>query len=162
MSSNRTVQLLDSSITDAFGASVDVADSSNRREVETFLAGGAIDAGDWVAFDTSKTGSDRVLFVVEAAGVPTLGNSAAFGVSLDTVATPAAGERVRVRVVTAGYVEGAKVAGATVAGSPLVGPVSTAGQAEIEVPGTSTGKLCGIALEADTANVADVLVLKSF
>jgi hypothetical protein len=36
------------------------------------------------------------------------------------------------------------VAGATVAGDALVGPIGTAGQAEIEVPGTTTGSVCGI------------------
>lgn len=132
-------------------------DTSNRRQVETFLAGGAIAQGDWVALDTSKTGGDRCLFVVEAAGVGTKGNAAAMGVAL---AAAAANERID--VVVAGYVAEANVAAATVAGSALIGPIGTAGQAEIEVPGTTTGAVCGIALEADTANKAAVMVVKRY
>ena len=44
----------------------------------------------------------------------------------------------------------ANVAGAVVAGDSLVGPIGTAGRAEIEVPGTTTGAVCGYALDADT------------
>lgn len=133
------------------------ADASSRRQVETFIAGGTIAAGDWVAFDTSKTGADRCLYVVEAAGVATVGNSAAFGVALS-----AAGANQAIEVVVSGYAPSANVAAATVAGSPLIGPIGTAGEAAIEVPGTTTGKLCGIALEADATNKAAVFVIKSF
>ncbi len=133
------------------------AETGNRQQVETFFANGTIAAGDWVAFDTTKTGADRCLYVIEAPGVVTIGNSAAFGVAK---AAASAGDQVR--VVVAGYAEGASVAAATVAGSPLIGPIGTAGEAAIEAPGTTTGKLCGIALEADTANKADVFVIKSF
>ena len=66
------------------------------------------------------------------------------------------------RIVIAGYVEKANVAGATVAGSALIGPIGTAGRAEIEVPGTTTGSVCGIALAADTANIAPVFVIKKY
>lgn len=132
-------------------------DTSNRRQVETFLAGGAIAKGDWVALDTSKTGADRALFVIEAAGVATKGNPAAMGVAL---AAAAANERID--VVVAGYVAEANVAAATVAGSALIGPIGTAGEAAIEVPGTTTGALCGVALEADTSNKAAVMVVKRY
>lgn len=135
----------------------EAGDTSNRRQVETFLAGGAIAKGDWVALDTSKTGADRALFVVEAAGVATKGNPAAMGVAL---AAAAANERID--VVVAGYVAEANVAAATVAGSALIGPIGTAGEAAIEVPGTTTGALCGVALEADTSNKAAVMVVKRY
>ena len=140
-----------------FLSSGEAGDTGNRRQVETFLAGGAIAAGDWVALDNSKTGADRCLYVVEAAGVATKGNAAAMGVAL---AAAAADERVD--VVVAGYVASASVAAATVAGDALVGPIGTAGRAEIEVPGTTTGAVCGIALEADTANFAAVMVVKRY
>lgn len=140
-----------------FLSSGEGGDTSNRRQVETFLAGGAIAAGDWVALDNSKTGADRCLYVVEAAGVATKGNAAAMGVAL---AAAAADERVD--VVVAGYVASASVAAATVAGDALVGPIGTAGRAEIEVPGTTTGNVCGIALAADTANFAPVMVIKQY
>ena len=32
----------------------DGAATSNRSQVETFISGGAIAAGDWVVFDTSQ------------------------------------------------------------------------------------------------------------
>jgi len=140
-----------------FLSSGEGGDTSNRRQVETFLAGGAIAAGDWVALDNSKTGADRCLYVVEAAGVATKGNAAAMGVAL---AAAAADERVD--VVVAGYVASASVAAATVAGDALVGPIGTAGEAAIEVPGTTTGNVCGIALEADTANFAACMVIKQY
>jgi hypothetical protein len=147
-----------------------------RSETETFLlgivgAGGSssksIAVGDWVAVDTSFTGSDRVLYVIEAAGVATVGNPAVIGVALEAVevdepATVGVVASVKVRVCTSGYCASASVAGAAVAGSALVGPIGTAGQAAIEVPGTTSGKLCGVALAADTANYAPVLVLKNF
>jgi hypothetical protein len=130
---------------------------SHRSEVETFLAGGAITAGDWVSLDTSQSGLDRALYVTEAAAVATVGNANVIGVALETVAAGA-----NVRVCTAGYCASASVAGATVAGSSLVGPTGVAGQAAIEVPGTTSGKVCGVGLGAAVANLAPVLVVKTF
>lgn len=132
-------------------------DTSSRRQVETFLAGGTIAAGDWVSFDTSQSGADKALFVIEAAGVATVGNPNVAGVALEAAT---AGQQVR--VVVAGYVGVASVSGSVVAGSPLIGPIGTAGRAEIEVPGTTTGGLVGIALAADVANFAPVMVYKRF
>ena len=128
-------------------------DTSNRATLETYLAGGAIALGDWVAFDTSQSAADRALYVIEAAAVAVKGNSAAFGVAKATVV---AGDWVEVYI--GGYCPVALVSAATVAGSPLVGPIGTAGRAEIEVPGTTTGQLCATALEADVANLAAVFI----
>ena len=134
-------------------------DTSNRRQIETFLSGGALTKGDWVELDASKTGADRALYVKECSVVGTKGNAAAFGVTLDA----AAGADEQVRIVVSGYVAEAAVDGATVAGSALVGPIGTAGRAEIEVPGTTTGSVCGIALGPDSpANIAPVFVIKKF
>ena len=72
--------------------------TSNRRTIETFLAGAALAAGDWVQFDTSQAG----------------------------------------------------VAGAVVAGDLLVGPIGTAGEAAIFVPGTTEGRIIGEALAVDS------------
>jgi hypothetical protein len=148
MATSTLIQFLDSG---------EAGDTSNRRQVETFIAGGAIAEGDWVALDNSQTGADRALYVVEAAGVATKGNAAAMGVAL---ADAAANERID--IVVSGYVAKAGVAAATVAGDALIGPIGTAGRAEIEVPGTTTGAVCGIALEADTANFAAVMVVKRY
>ena len=121
------------------------ADQSHRREVETFLANAAIAAGDWVQFDTSQTGADRVLYVIEAPGVATHGNSKAIGCALN--AATAAGQKVD--VVVGGYHPLASVPGAVVAGDLLVGPIGTAGQAAIFVPGTTEGRILGVALAVD-------------
>ena len=75
-----------------FLAEGSAGDTSNRRQVETFLASGTIAAGDWVQFDSAKSGADALLFVKEAATVGTKGNAAAFGVALEGAA---AGEQVR-------------------------------------------------------------------
>lgn len=135
----------------------EASDTSNRRQIETFIAGGAIAKGDWVQPDLSKASGDEMLYAIEAAGVATKGNPGAIGVAL---AAAAAGDQVR--VVVSGYVAEANVAGAVVAGDSLVGPIGTAGRAEIEVPGTTTGAVCGYALDADTANLAPVMVVKRF
>ena len=97
------------------------------------------------------------MYVLEAAAVATVGNSAAFGVALAAAAAAA-----QVEVCIGGYCAAANVAGAAVAGSPLIGPIGTAGEAALEAPGTTTGTVCGIALEADTANVAAVFVIRKF
>jgi len=133
------------------------AKTSHRREEETFIAGGTIAKGDWVVLDTSQSGADRALYVVEASGVATHGNSTCIGVALEGVSS---GQQVR--VVTAGYVAEANVAAATTADDPLVGPIGTAGRAEVFNPGTTEGRIVGIALDADTANVAPVMVCKVF
>ena len=54
-----------------FIAAGEGADTSNRRQVETFIAGGTIVAGDVVALDTTQTGADKVLYVIQAANVAT-------------------------------------------------------------------------------------------
>ena len=69
------------------------SDTMNRSQEETFLAGGIIALGDWVAFDLSKTGADKALYVVQAPNV------AASGIITGVaVQAAAAGEQVRVCV----------------------------------------------------------------
>lgn len=131
-------------------------DTSNRRQTETFIANGAITKGDWVQVDTTKTGADRMLFVVEAGGNAT-GNGLVVGVALSTVASGA-----QVRVVVQGYVEGASVANA-VAGAavPLVVDATAAGQA-VAIAAADLAPPCGISLEAASGNLCDVMVYKNF
>lgn len=158
MATSTLLQKLDGETT--FGAS-----TSNRSQVETFIAGETLVVGDWVEFDASQTGADRLLYVIQADGVATKGSPAAFGVLKESVEPDGAlTSGSRVRVVVAGYAENANVAAATVAGSALIGPIGTDGRAEIEVPGTTTGRVIGVALEDDSVvtNVADVWVVKSF
>lgn len=145
--------------------------TSNRRQVETFLttltnAGGApatitLAAGTWVAMDTSKTGANRVLYVAAAANVA-LGNPLVCGVVLNPVsALLAAGASIdlSVEVVVAGYADNANVDGAVIAGSPLTVD-TTVGRAHVAVTGDIS--ICGVALDADVANVAPVWVYKQF
>ena len=152
MATSTLVQLLS---TEAQGGS---AASMNRSQEETFIAGGTIAAGDWVSWDaTGQTLSDAALYVIEAIAVGTVGNSLAFGVAKEAAVSGA-----KVRVCIGGYCVVASVPAATVQGSALIGPVTVAGQATIEVPGTTSGNLCGVALGADTANFAEVMVIKQF
>jgi hypothetical protein len=154
MATNTLIQKLDgtaliSNITGSPGSytSVAIPDVSNRRQVETFIAGATVVVGDWLMFDTSAT---DVL----------LGNSLVVGVCLGSAETDGsltAGSKIN--VVVAGYVEGANVDAAVVAGSPLV--VDTAaGRANVAVTGDIG--FCGVALEADVANKAAVWVYKRF
>ena len=103
MATNTLLQRLDPAA-DTAGSSVG---ASHRRQVEDFLAGGAITAGAWVSLDYDKTGADRALYVrVE----DTSGGAVAAGVPAVGVALGAAAAGDRVRVVVAGYVEAAQVA----------------------------------------------------
>lgn len=133
------------------------SDTSNRSQTETFFAGGAIIAGDWVQFDTSKTGADRVLYVVQDANTFALGNGLIAGVALNGAS---AGEQVR--VVVAGYAAGANVANAVAAaGVPLVVDNTAAGRA-VAYDAADTAPACGVSLAAAAGNKADVWVYKQF
>jgi hypothetical protein len=129
--------------------------TGNRSTTEFFLAGGAIAIGDAVTWDDSQTGANRTLYVIEAETVATVGNPGVIGVA--KTAAAAAGDVVE--VYTKGYCPTASVAAATVAGSALIGPIGTAGQLAIEVPGTTTGRVFAVAAEADTANFAPIFIL---
>jgi len=166
MATNTLIQKLDATalvpnITGAPGSYtvVTTPDVSNRRQIETFIAGATLTVGDWVAFDTTKSGAVRVLTVIQAANVA-LGNALVCGVvigSAETSGALTAGSRVN--VVVSGYVEGANVDGAVTAGDPLVVD-TTAGRAHVGVTGDIG--FCGVALEADVANKAAVWVYKKF
>jgi len=134
----------------------EAGDTSNRRQIETFLANGTIAAGDWVMLDTSKTDADRVLFVIEATAVAN-GNALVIG-----VATEAAAAGDQVRVVISGYAEGASVANAVAAANvALVVDNTAAGQA-VAIAAGDLAPACGVSLEAAAGNKADVWVFKRF
>lgn len=137
-------------------------DVSNRRQVETFIAGATVATGDWVAFDTSKTGAERMLFVVPAATVAT-GNPLVVGVLLGSAeSTGALTAGSKVNVIISGYAENAKVDNAVAgAGVALVVDATGAGIANAFVA-ADTAPSCGVSLEAAAAGRCDVLVLKNF
>jgi len=130
------------------------ADTSNRRQTETFLAGGTIVAGDVVALDTTQTGADRVLYVIQAANVAT-GNPLAVGVSLNAAAS---GEQVE--VVVSGYVADVNCAGGTIgaAGLPLSAGKTAAGEVDASA-NTDTAGLFAVSLEAKGATTANKVAI---
>lgn len=166
MATSTLIQKLDataliSNITGSPGSytSVAIPDVSNRSQVETFIAGATVAVGDWLQFDTSATGSARVLTVIQATNVA-LGNPLTVGVCLGSAESDGSltvGSKIN--VVVGGYAEKANVDGAVVAGSPLTVD-TTAGRAHVAVTGDIS--VCGVALAADVANVAPVWVYKQF
>ena len=134
--------------------------TSNRRQVETFIAAGTIAAGDVVAFDATQTGADRALFVLEAANVAT-GNPLAVGVALEAAAS---GEQIR--VVISGYVEGVDCTAGTIgaAGVALSAGKTAAGQVDAAAATDLAGcfAVSAEAKGATTANKVAVYVKKQF
>lgn len=120
--------------------------ASKHTEVSEFLSNGPITTGDWVMYDGSKSGADRLAYVVQ-------GNATGMtaGVCLDTVAS---GGPV-VRVVTSGYVEGAKTDTNVSAGDGLA-PAASGACAPVGV--NAVTRTIGIALENDSGTTCDVLV----
>jgi len=93
-------------ITDSEGNALSV-DTSNRRQIETFVADGVIGLGDLVTFDvTNGGGSECTIKVIEAPA-----NKSAIGVALDAAA--AAGDDIRVCIsgICEAQVEGKNQAG---------------------------------------------------
>lgn len=148
--------------TDNASPSGTTAADSNRRQTETFFAGAAITKGDWVAYDVSKVASDKALYVVQSPAAA--GSGLVVGVADNTAAL-----NERVRVVIAGYVQAANVTTGTAAGAPIV-LSGTAGRAiAAAYVGDGSGAasiplptICGVALTLASANVAEVIVYKSF
>jgi hypothetical protein len=143
--------------------------TSARRQVEVFIAAETVVEKDAVSLDLSQTeDGDKALKIVKA-DTGTATDKAFVGVVLKSAepdGSLTAGSRIF--VVTAGPVE-ANVAGATVAGSLLqIG--STAGQLDVRTVAVDEGgaatfnlfPIAAIAAEADTANVATVMVYKQF
>ena len=128
----------------------------NRSQTETFLAGAAITLGQWVAFDVSKTGPDRVLYVVPAA-ITALGNALTVGVA--KAAQPTVGGKVEVTV--AGLAPVANVNASVAASGVPLAVVAAAG----EVAGNVAANIAqpvGVSLAASAAGVAPCWVFKSF
>jgi hypothetical protein len=142
-----------------FLASGQAGDTSHRRQVETFIAGGTIAALDVVGSDATQTGADKALYVTQAANVAT-GNALAIGVALNAAA---AGEAVR--VVVAGYVADVNCAGGTIAaGAALSAGSTAAGEVETAAAADTAGCF-GVALEAKSATTANrvaIMVKKQF
>ena len=140
--------------------SVETPDVSNRRQVETFILGGTVTVGDWVAFDTSKTGPEKVLTVIEA-GAAANGNPLVVGVVLSSAELSGAlTAGSRVNVIVAGYAASANTNGAPAAGQPLV-VQTVAGAADAAGAGI-TAPPCGAVLANLGGGKAEVFVYKRF
>ena len=161
MATNTIIQYLESAQTTGLGASVPVgASAMHRSQTETFIAGGTVAVGDWVAFDTSKSGANKVLTVVQASNVA-LGNALVCGIvlgSADSSGLLTAGHKVKVCI--SGYVAAAKVnAGVVAAGTPLVVDTTVA---TAHAAATGDISMCGVSLSASAAGLAEVWVYKQF
>lgn len=166
MATSTLIQKLDST---AFESSTTVPGSytavspegvSNRSQIETFLAGGTVAVGDWVALDATKSGAEKALFVVEA-GAAANGNPLVVGVvlsSAETTGALTAGSKVN--VIIAGYAAEANTNGAPVAGQPLV-VQTVAGAADAAGAGI-TAPPCGAVLADLGGGKAEVIVYKHF
>jgi hypothetical protein len=142
---------------------VSTPDVSNRRQIETFIAGATVVPGDWLQFDTSKTsGPEKVLTVIQASANGT-GNPLVVGVCLGSAETTGAltvGSKIN--VIIGGLAEKANVANAVAAaGVALTVEAAGAGQA-VAITAGDTGPACGVTLSAPVANVANVWVYKQF
>jgi hypothetical protein len=158
MATNTNIQYLEATGKDELGATVSVgAGTSHRRQVETFIAGGSITAGDCVVFDVSKTDAARVLTVIQSPA--TAGQSLVCGFALNTAAS---GEKVS--VVVEGYMENANVVSGVLTSVSLTTSGVTAGRALTYASGTHTATApFAVTLEAaSVGNTADVWVLKRF
>ena len=152
MSTSTTLQYLDHENKD--GETYGIT-ASNRRQIETYIAGGTIAANDLVAFDFSKTTDAEVALTVVKADSTSTDSIAVVGFAL---AGASAGEKVDITV--AGIHESANVAGAVVKGDRL-SISAVAGQADTYVNSDSV-PIIGYAVEDDTGNVAGVMVIKQF
>jgi hypothetical protein len=161
MATTNILQYLEKTQVTVSGGTTPVgASTSNRSQVEQFLAETTVTAGDWVEFDIAQTGASKVL-VVRQATANGLGNPLVCGVALATVTGTATSPAV-VSVCVGGYVASANVANAVAAaGVALI--VEAAGVGRAVACGVGdVGPACGVTLTAPVANVAEVWVYKQF
>ena len=153
MATNTIIQYLET--TDGEGTAYGVG-VSNRRQVETYIAGAAIAANDLVAFDFSASSDGAAAVTVIKADSGSTDSIAVVGFALNAAA--AAGDKVEVTI--AGIHVSANVGGSVAKGDRL-SISATGGQADTYV-NTDTVPVIGYALEDDAANIASVMVIKQF
>jgi hypothetical protein len=168
MATSTLIQNLNTGYTDVFGATVSVPNTSDRRQTETFLASATVAVGDAVAFDLSKSvDSDKTLYVIKA-DTDVATSTAVVGIvlaSADSDGSLTAGSKIKVALtgVVLANVDGATVAGSRLRCGATAGQLAIA--ADINEGGAATVPqypVVAIAMEADTANFAKVLMLKQF
>jgi len=146
---------------------VSTPDVSNRRQVETFIAGATVAVGDWVQFDTSKTDELKVLTVIPGGVTIATGNPLVVGVVLGSAETDGsltAGSKINVIVSGFAAVAAVDSTNVTAAGLPLVldnTAVAVAGKAQLQKAG-ALALACGVTLSVPAADKAQVWVYKQF
>ena len=135
----------------------DQAISHFPKKFVTLYASAATTAGYFVSIDggDSTNGLGGSVRNAEVGATSVTANALTFGVATQTVA---AGEEVIVQI--AGKYENAYVNGSCDEGLALTGPLSsgTIGRAEL-IAAASFGPVVAVGLEADTANLADVMII---
>lgn len=149
-------RVTDPLVTGTVGSTVSTMD---RAQTEIFLAGSAIALGDWVQFDTSKTGADRVLFVVPSTTGGTAGQPLVCGVAKAAQATVGG----RVEVVVGGLAQVAKVQNTVAAAGVSLLVLANAPSAETyPIVAGPSANACGVSLAAAAGGLAPVWVFKNF
>ena len=163
-----TATTLQSLNTDADFGGVSAAASSNRRQVEIFLAQETLVVGDWVAFDFAATADSDVTLGIFKADANSTPVRTPFGVvlrSAEPEGTLTSGSRIE--VVTAGVCDALTddAAGAGIALGTILKIGSTAGVAQTASAG-SAQPVCGVLAETVPAAAGQglrrVVVRKSF
>ena len=149
MATNTILQSLNS-VAEGSGVS-----SSNRRQIETYIAAETIASGDLVAFDIIQAAKANRVLNVKLADSLAGATSVPVGFAL---ADAEAGATVD--VVVAGYFENANVATGGVAGDRIT-ISATVGRATFQAA-PHTLAILGYQMAASVANVVDVVVLKQF
>ena len=158
MATNTLIQYLEA--VDSSGTAYSTA-TSNRRQVETFIAAEGIVAKDAVSLDLSQAADGTKALKIVKAIIGTTTARCFIGVALNSAST---GKNVD--VVVQGICE-ANVDGATAAGSILqIG--ATGGRLGVRTVAVDEGgaatfnlyPVAGISAEADTGNIATICVFK--
>ena len=157
----------------------DAATQSARQVREVFRAGEAISAGDAVCFDLSQSTIAQMFVVVKKLDSGAANTSVFCGIAAQDIEEDKFGD-----VIVEGLAPNANVDGTTAKGDYLIlsstagrltpqasvdlavdgasNITTTATSVNVDVGGAVGAVKCAIALEADTANAADVWVIKSY
>jgi len=151
--SNSSLQYLKNTGTTGTGTSVQLgAGVSDRTLVLTLLTETAITAGQVVAFDVGKMGTDAsggftALTVIAADFNSAPVQKCVAGIALESV-TGTAGSPKAIRIVARGPAKAVPVVAATAVGDPLcLDEAGAAGSAQVYVA-ASVGRVFGVALSA--------------
>ena len=129
-------------------------DANFPKKFVTLFVDDAVTAGQWVMIDTGDTENGLGASITPALAGGTSGTALTFGVATETVAAGGV-----CKVQTAGkYVDAS--CNSVSAGDALVVNNASAGRAVTYASGTHTAAPpCGVALESDSSNLADVLII---